>query len=353
MFTKNFNRYSIDFLQMNWNETRLSTYLRYGNWTPFNSLLLIAGFEYKAFSEIDHFLSRPVEDYKDVYATTLFHYLNDPFDSDILVDPHLIENYIYDLTSKMLCNFFMLLELWQSDNLDDSEEHPPKYFIEWALSKHIRPEWLDWAIENKYYILMQEAEVSPVNFAATTPTKTVQMQRWRPAFSYESDGLNALYDLVEKYYFDENGPIYDKNSWPLKKNISSNYLTDRAVEELDTVITSKQRKTMKSLLNSAIEKEQFLPLQLNVLPDKNEKMRPAFLYRSAGLDAMYDLIEKYFFDGDVPIYDTAKWEIKSKIAFAKVGEYSKRTKDEVDTAITSGKRKGKGDPAKLSNEKLE
>ena len=71
MFTKNFNRYSIDFLQMNWNETRLSTYLRYGNWTPFNSLLLIAGFEYKAFSEIDHFLSRPVEDYKDVYATTL------------------------------------------------------------------------------------------------------------------------------------------------------------------------------------------------------------------------------------------------------------------------------------------
>ena len=46
MFTKNFNRYSIDFLQMNWNETRLSTYLRYGNWTPFNSLLLIAGFEY-------------------------------------------------------------------------------------------------------------------------------------------------------------------------------------------------------------------------------------------------------------------------------------------------------------------
>ena len=46
-----------------------------------------------------------------------------------------------------------LLQLWSSES--DSvrlEKHPPAFFIEWALSKNIKPEWLDWAIERGLYI---------------------------------------------------------------------------------------------------------------------------------------------------------------------------------------------------------
>lgn len=67
--------------------------------------------------------------------------------------------------------------------------------------------------------------------------------KWRKAFEYESDGLNALYDLIESYYFDASGnPIYDSTQWTLKKNLESDWLTGRTLDEADTIITSGNRK---------------------------------------------------------------------------------------------------------------
>lgn len=51
-----------------------------------------------------------------------------------------------------------LLQLWSNEG--DSirlKKHPPAFFIEWALSKNIKPEWLDWAIECGLYIPKKEA----------------------------------------------------------------------------------------------------------------------------------------------------------------------------------------------------
>lgn len=67
--------------------------------------------------------------------------------------------------------------------------------------------------------------------------------KWRKAFEYESDGLNALYDLIERNYFDADGnPIYNIAQLPLKKNLDSKWLKGRTKNEADTIITSGKRK---------------------------------------------------------------------------------------------------------------
>ena len=50
-----------------------------------------------------------------------------------------------------------LLQRWSSRS--DSahlEKHPPAFFIEWALSENIKPDWLDWAIERGLYTPKEE-----------------------------------------------------------------------------------------------------------------------------------------------------------------------------------------------------
>lgn len=47
----------------------------------------------------------------------------------------------------MLQNYYEALTIWKSGNHTESR-YPPKYFIDWAFSKGIKPKWLDWAKEN-------------------------------------------------------------------------------------------------------------------------------------------------------------------------------------------------------------
>lgn len=86
-------------------------------------------------------------------------------------------------------------------------------------------------------------EMSRQSTEQTTHAQPISQPSWRKAFEYQSEGLNALYDLIENYFFDERGnPIYDQACWPLKKNLISNWLTGRTLEEADTIITSGKRK---------------------------------------------------------------------------------------------------------------
>lgn len=70
--------------------------------------------------------------------------------------------------------------------------------------------------------------------------------RWRKAFEYESEGLSALYELIEKYYFDANGnPIYDPERFPPQKRLESEWMNGRTLEEADRIITGRGRNNRK------------------------------------------------------------------------------------------------------------
>ena len=69
--------------------------------------------------------------------------------------------------------------------------------------------------------------------------------KWRLAYEFESEGMNAIYDLIEKYFIDAKGnPIYDPDKWPVKKIIESDWLItgSRTLREVDLTITSRKRK---------------------------------------------------------------------------------------------------------------
>lgn len=66
--------------------------------------------------------------------------------------------------------------------------------------------------------------------------------RWRKAFEFESDYLDAVYDLIEKNFIDDKGnPINDPKKWPLKKNLDSPVLKGRLLAAADSIITSGKR----------------------------------------------------------------------------------------------------------------
>ncbi len=119
----------------------------------------------------------------------------------------------------------------------------PHEWVDLAIEKKINIPWLDWAIERGLYKPQQTIDNLAQPEAQSSVSSTPQGSKWRKAFEYESKGLNALYDLIERHFFDANGnPIYDPAEWPLKKNLESDWLTGRNLGEADTIITSRKRK---------------------------------------------------------------------------------------------------------------
>lgn len=47
----------------------------------------------------------------------------------------------------LLNGYYNRLTFWKSGNHTE-DRYPPKYFIDWAISKGMKPKWLDWAKEN-------------------------------------------------------------------------------------------------------------------------------------------------------------------------------------------------------------
>ena len=121
-------------IQENWDNSHFADYLLYGLWPPVKAWALLAGFDWHedvdSEPELISFHNEGEEGYKDEMRF------------------HEAEKRIY---YKKKENLRRLHNFWHSDGLyEDSQT--PKYYIDWALSKRFRPDWLDWAIENKLYV---------------------------------------------------------------------------------------------------------------------------------------------------------------------------------------------------------
>jgi len=109
-------------ISQNWDKTRLQDYLLFDYWQPFQAWCLLSGLECE--KNISLFLDFDLE----------------------LTDDEEVEIYKKQLANKV----DRLREFWLSGNEND-DYHSPAYFIQWSMSKRIRPEWLDWAVEKKLF----------------------------------------------------------------------------------------------------------------------------------------------------------------------------------------------------------
>ena len=117
-------------LKQDWDNSDLTDYLLYGNWSAYQGWCLLAGADGNNDSvplDSDLFKCTTTDDQKEWMG-----YL--------------------ELKIDRLRNF------WLADELSN-ENKPPLFFIEWALSKRFRPEWLDWAIEKGLYTEKQAATI--------------------------------------------------------------------------------------------------------------------------------------------------------------------------------------------------
>ncbi|MEQ1813398.1 MAG: hypothetical protein ABL860_02965 [Candidatus Nitrotoga sp.] len=117
----------------NYDNGRLKEYLGYKFWQPESGLRVIVGLDYfykSAFEDM------PLGSLPDGAKRTAD-------GTRLLWETH-----------QMLNTLGELARAWHGEFVSydkEKEKQTPKFFIEWALEKDFRPEWLDWAIEQGLY----------------------------------------------------------------------------------------------------------------------------------------------------------------------------------------------------------
>ncbi len=124
-----------------WEKSGLEDYLLYDCWEPYPAWCVLAGYHYYAITTRD-------------FKVNINCALNDRLalayeDFEVFTDAS-------EEISEMEKNLDRLRKFWINAERGSASDSP-KFFIDWALSKRIRPAWLDWAIERGLYTPKQEA----------------------------------------------------------------------------------------------------------------------------------------------------------------------------------------------------
>jgi len=146
-------------IQREWDKSRLVDYLKFDYWESYPALCLLAGFDYFAYSHNRLFSDFGATDTLDL--NTFLGGDNDQYDIDVRI-------------CEMKKIVDRLADLWEHTKHGEDEsfdQYSPSYYIEWSISKGIKPEWLDWAIECSLYVPKQENETTTqVDFDKTSIT---------------------------------------------------------------------------------------------------------------------------------------------------------------------------------------
>lgn len=163
-----------DKLKQNYDKSTLEHYLLYDLWNVKNALSVLCGLDYTYYS------GTPNPEMLE------FHPNKEP-DKEAV---------------KTLCRKeYRLKDLWERSENGFDYSDTPAYFIEWALSKRFRPDWLDWAIERGLYTPKQDADADKIatagnaefltfDKASTTypPELDIALQAWREVSATEGKG---------------------------------------------------------------------------------------------------------------------------------------------------------------------
>ncbi|MCC2680846.1 MAG: hypothetical protein K0S36_410 [Nitrosospira multiformis] len=237
----------VDYEQYEWGKKRLNFWLRLDYWNVIQATLIISDIDPAstggggAEAEVDHgcftsfrtFQGAEVpkrDQYGDPLCTCGGAYAIEYKCGECVTSEWALERLYKEYTELRL-----ILEGRHKASLPAS----PYSWIQRAIFKKIDIPWLSWAQRANLVC----ADVLSQPQTESEPFDITRHPKWRKAFEYDSEGLNALYDLIERYFFDEGGnPIYDPKNWPIKKKIESPSWSQRTIDEADTIITSGKRK---------------------------------------------------------------------------------------------------------------
>lgn len=259
----------------------------------------------------------------------------------------------------------MYLKLWES-NPTNPEIAPPVEFIKWALSKKIKLPWLSFAIEHGFLPACVIEDKLKQNYDKSVLEHYLLYDLWDV-----KNALSVLCGLDYTFYSGTPNPEmleFHLNKEPDKEAIKTLCRKEYRLKDLwdangkgfDYIDTpayfigwALSKRFRPDWLDWAIERDLYTPKQGTETTPQPEAKRPvnsdfqptkwrkAFEYESVGLNALYDLIESHYFDaGGNPIYDPAQLPLKKSL---KSEWLTGRTRDEADTIITSGQRKGKAE----------
>ena len=136
--------------KQDWNNSNLAIYLLYGKWSPLQGQRLLAG------ARPDCTDASPLDTWLDIEPP------DDPLGCTFILQRDIDQLHVF----------------WLSDDLSN-EKKPPSFFIEWAISKQRRPEWLDWVIEQGLYSTKQDGiadKITPANNVKPYSTKWMVVQ---------------------------------------------------------------------------------------------------------------------------------------------------------------------------------
>ncbi|MBC7786721.1 MAG: hypothetical protein H7Z18_04535 [Methylophilaceae bacterium] len=158
----------------NLDESHFGDYLLYDLWPPVTAWALLAGFDW--FEDIEY-LSEFISFYNE---------FEQGYEDEVRC--HAEEVRIYRLKRE---NLRRLKNFWVSGEKGEDSQSP-KYFIDWALSKRFLPYWLDWAIEQKLYVPMNEAnKVQTIIFDTIStypPELDLAIKAWQAVSASEGKG---------------------------------------------------------------------------------------------------------------------------------------------------------------------
>lgn len=212
-------------IKQNWEDSKLTDFLLFDYWHAESAIWVLAGFNYPDIENID----------TENYVTRIDQFSNPKWED--LLNPNAYQNAsdVEKLADfkKLQDNFNRLHDFLQKSqkgfNQDECESdkfYSPAYFIEWALSKKMRPDWLDWAIENDLYKPEQVTE---------QPTQTTilpSLDKNSPTYPLELDWAIQAWQAISTTN-DKGKPKALTHKW-LNENASK--LSKEAKERIATVV---------------------------------------------------------------------------------------------------------------------
>lgn len=204
-------------IKHNWDDSKLADFLLFDYWHKESAIWVLAGFNYP------HIESYDIENYVinvDQFSNPKWEELLNPNAYEHASDTEKSADF-----KRLQDNFNRLhvfLQKSQKGFDQDEEEsdkfYSPAYFIEWAVSKKMRPDWLDWAIEKKLY------EQEQVTSQSTQITTLPVLDKSSPNYPSELDWALQAWQAVSKTkdkgkpktrthkWLDENAPNLSKEA---------------------------------------------------------------------------------------------------------------------------------------------